>query len=67
MIKKICCIKVITIDTHLELSCPCHISHKKCQTSSQDILLSFPFPQLPVEEDIDLSDVDLDDLDKDEL
>lgn len=35
--------------------------------SSRDLLLSFPFPQLPVEDDIDLSDVDLDDLDKDEL
>lgn len=27
----------------------------------------FSFPQLPMEDDIDLSDVDLDDLEKDEL
>lgn len=31
------------------------------------MLKTFPFPQLPVEDDIDLSDVDLDDWDKDEL
>lgn len=35
--------------------------------SAQDIVLCFPFPQLPVEDDIDLSDVDLDELEKDEL
>lgn len=35
--------------------------------TSQHILKTFPFSQLPVEDDIDLSDVDLDDLGKDEL
>lgn len=44
-----------------------YLAEEMSNLFSQDILLSFPFPQLPVEDDIDLSDVDLDDLEKDEL
>lgn len=36
-------------------------------SASKHVRKTFPFSQLPVEDDIDLSDVDLDDWDKDEL